>query len=84
MNLLVLNSTEIKKLIHLDELRLMMQEALLTTSNAETISELRHVTKFNENNVSDKAKPGKINSHGYSSIVSTPLDINEPHELCGG
>lgn len=50
MNLLVLTSTELKQLIDLDELRLEMRQALLSTSLGETQSNLRNVTSLNLNN----------------------------------
>lgn len=85
MNLLVLNSAEIKKLLHLDELRLKMKEALLSTSKAETISELRHVTKFNENNALG-VMPA-INSSqcliGYKAVTVYPKNMEKginPHQ----
>lgn len=50
MNLLILSSNELKQLINLDELRLEMGKALLSTSLRETQSSLRNVTPLNLNN----------------------------------
>lgn len=85
MNLLVLNSEELRKLIHLDELRLIMKEALLTTSYSQTISELRNVTNFNENNALG-VMPA-INSSkclvGYKAVTVYPKNAENginPHQ----
>src|SRR5690606_1189838 len=40
--------------------------------------------KFSANSVTDSAMPGKISSHGYSSIESAPSEISEPQEDMGG
>lgn len=85
MNLLILNSTEIKQLINLDELRVEMGKALLSVSLQETQSSLRNVTSLNLGNALGvmPAINEFLGIVGYKAVTvypqNTKRDLN-PHQ----